>query len=249
MEIWHVILIAEVVIAITYIKLLKKYPIIFMPFDYQYRVIKRAYRAYAPVREGKKLYKVFAEDFLCGYKRSVERNENISSQEYIVANRICNMIEKHQGMVERYFSGKFGYFDFLNMKSEYDLYQEQVVEAVNEELGNNEPDKSQRSITLRQKVLLFISLFDVCNVDVSNTQKARFIRDLLEVEPNTKDISNTNTYKYIKNSNKELLAAGEIAARIKDYKYVVKQLEHLELEKQCSLILNEIKELENSILE
>ena len=187
-----------------------------MPFDYQYRVFKRAYRAYAPVREGRKLYKVFAEDFLCSYKRSIEGKKSASSEEFTVANRICNIIENHQAMIERYFAQNFNYTDYLNLKSEYDLYQEQVIESVNVGSETTESTKLQRSIPLRRKVLIFESLFNVCKVDVSNAQKGRFIRDLLEVEPNTKEISNTNTYKYIKDKNKELLAKGEITARIKD---------------------------------
>jgi hypothetical protein len=52
MGIWFVILIAtEVVVFLLYIHYLKKYPILWIPFDYQYRVFRRAYRAYRPVRE------------------------------------------------------------------------------------------------------------------------------------------------------------------------------------------------------
>ena len=89
----------------------------------------------------------------------------------------------------------------------------------------------------------------VCKVDATGADKARFIRDLLEVEPNTKETGNTNTYKILKSNNKELLAKGEIEARIRDYWYVAEQLERLGLEKERTLILNEIKELEGSILE
>ena len=117
------------------------------------------------------------------------------------------------------------------------------------ESETTESSKLQRSIPLRRQVLLFESLFNVCKVDVSNAQKGRFIRDLLEVEPNTKEISNTNTYKYIKDKNKELLAKGEITARIKDYQYVAEQLENLGLDRERTIILNEIKELEESIID
>ncbi|CDN32496.1 hypothetical protein BN938_2426 [Mucinivorans hirudinis] len=217
-----------------------------MPFDSRYWVFKRAYRAYAPVRQGKKLYKVFAEEFLCVYKRACEGKIKSYSGEYATANRLCNIIENHRATVERYFSGRFTYSDYLNMMSEYDLFQEQVVEAKQED-APEENIKFQRNITLRKKVLIFESLFRVCNVDASNAQKARFIRDLLEVEPNTKEIANTNTYKVLKNNRKELLAKGEITARIKDYEYVAEQLEQLGLEKERTLILSEIKELRNSI--
>ena len=246
---WFIILIvAEIVLFLLYIHYLKRYPVLQMPFDYQYRVFKRAYRAYRPVKEGKKLYKVFADDFLHGYKRSIERKTNYEG--HAVAHRVCNIIENHREMVERYFAGKFGYVDYLNLKGEYDLFQEQAVEVQSENADPAvEQPKFQRTVSLRRKVLLFESLFRVCKVDASNADKARFIRDLLEVEPNTKEIGNTNTYKILKSNNKELLAKGEIEARIRDYWYVAEQLERLGLEKERTLILNEIKELEGSILE
>lgn len=248
MGIWLIVFIlAEIVLFLLYIYFLKKHPVLYMPFDYQYRVLKRAYRAYKSVREGKKLYSVFADDFLFAYKRSLERKA--SSEELIVANRVCNIIENHKEKVERYFSGKFSYSDYLNLKSEYDLFQTQVIEAQNEETTSDNHAKSKFSVTLRQKILLFESLFRVCKVDASNSDKARFIRNLLEVEPNTKDIANTNTYKILKTNNKELLVKGEIKARIKDYTYIVEQLEYLGLEKEKTLILNEINELRNSIEE
>lgn len=219
-----------------------------MPFDYQYRVFKRAYRAYKPVKEGKKQYKVFADDFLHGYKSSLERKKDYES--HAVAHRICNIIENHREMIERYFTSKFSYRDYLNLKGEYDLYQEQVIEAKSEDVNTTvEQSKFQRKISLRQKVLLFESLFRVCRVDASNADKARFIRNLLEVEPNTKEITNTNTYKFLKQNNKELLVKGEINARIKDYEYVVAQLKYLGLEKEQELIQNEIRELGSSITE
>lgn len=249
MGIWFIILIAvEIILFLLYIHYLKKYPILNMPFDTQYRIFKRAYRAYAPVREGKKLYRVFADDFLLPYKHAVEGKIKSYSGEYATANRLCNIIENHCEMVERYFSQKFSYSDYLNMMSEYDLFQEQVVEIKSEENPAEQP-KFQRSVSLRRKVLMFESLFRVANVDASNSQKARFIRDLLEIEPNTKEIANTNTYKYLKDNRKELLAKGEINARIADYEYVAGQLESLNLKKEHTLILNEIKELENSIVE
>ena len=250
MGVWLVaiLIVAEIALIWLYIHFMKRYPALYMPFDYQYRVFRRAYRAYRPVREGKKLYKVFADDFLCGFKRTL--NGRAGSEEYIAANRISNIIENHREMVERYFAGKFGYDDYLNLKSEYDLFQEQAVEVQSENADPAaEQPKFQRIISLRRKVLLFESLFRVCKVDASNADKARFIRDLLEVEPNTKEIGNTNTYKILKSNNKELLAKGEIEARIRDYWYVAEQLERLGLEKERTLILNEIKELEGSILE
>ena len=217
-----------------------------MPFDYQYRVFKRAYRAYKPVREGKKLYSVFADDFLFAYKRSFERKT--SSEEYTVANRICSIIENHKEKVERYFSGKFGYSDYLNLKSEYDLFQEQVVEAkCDEAVSTTEHPKFQSSVPLRRKVLLFESLFRVCKVDTSNVDKASFIRNILEVEPNTKKISDTNIYKNIKTNRRVLHTKNEINARISDYEYVAQQLEYLKLEREHTVILNEINELRNSI--
>ena len=250
MKAWLIVpLILEIGLILLYISCMKRYPILCMPFDYQYRVFKRAYRAYAPVRDGQKLYKVFAEDFLYSYKRFIEGKRRASSEEFTVANRICNIIENHQAMVERYFAQNFNYSDYLNLKSEYDLYKKQVIESVNKEPEGTDSSKLQRNISLRRKVLLFESLFRICHVDVSNAQKGRFIRDLLEVEPNTKEISNTNTYKYIKEKNKELLAKGEITARIKDYEYVAQQLENLGLERERTIILGEIKELKTSITE
>ncbi len=221
---------------------------LYKPFDHQYRVFKRAYRAYQPVKEGKKLYKIFANDFLYAYKRSLERKT--SFEEHTVAHRVCNIIENHREMIERYFSNKFSFTAYLNLMGEYDLFQEQVIEAKSEAANPAaEQPKYQRAIPLRQKVMLFESLFHVCKVDASKADKARFIRDLLEVEPNTRKVENTNTYKYLKENNKELLAKGEINARIKDYVYVAEQLGHLGLEKEQTLILNEIKELERSIAE
>lgn len=247
MGIWFAILVvAEVAIFLLYIHFLKRYPILWMPFDYQYRVFKRAYRAYRPVREGTKRYGIFADDFLCGFKRTFERKAG--SEEYVVANRISNIIENHREMVERYFAGKFDYSDYLNLKNEYDLFEEQVAEAKSEDTANVvEQPKIQRTVSLRRKILLFESLFRVCKVNANLSDQARFIRDLLEVEPNTKDIANTNVYKILKNNRKELLAKGEINARIADYEYVVGQLEYLGLEKERLVIRNEIKELEGSI--
>lgn len=249
MGIWFIIfIVAEIALFLLYIYYLKRYPVLYMPFDHQYRVFKRAYRAYLPVKEGKKLYKVFADDFLYGYKRSLERKT--SYEEHAVAHRVCNIIENHREMVERYFSDKFTYMDYLNLKGEYDLFQEQIVEVKSEDANPTiEQPKLQRTASLRRKVMLFESLFRVCKVDASNADKARFIRDLLEVEPNTKEIANTNIYKNLKSNNKELLAKGEINARIKDYKYVAEELKYLGLEKEQLLILNEIKELESSISE
>lgn len=246
MEVWFIVLIiAEIALFLLYIYFLRKYPILFMPFDYQYRVFKRVYRAYKPVREGKKLYSVFADDFLFAYKHSLERKA--SREEYIVANRVCNIIENHREKVERYFSGKFSYSDYLNLKSEYDLFQEQVIEAQNEETTSDSHAKFKYSVTLRQKVLLFESLFRVCRVDASNSDKARFIRNLLEVEPNTKKIGDTNTYGYLEENSHELLSKGKIISRIKDYEYVAQQLEYLKLERERTIILNEINELRKSI--
>ncbi len=246
MGIWLIVfIVAEIVLFLLYIYFLKKHPVLYMPFDYQYRVFKRAYRAYKPVREGKKLYNVFADDFLFAYKRSLERKAG--SEEYIVANRVCNIIENHREKVERYFSGKFGYSDYLNLKSEYDLFQEQVVEAKSDDTLHTGKPKFQSAIPLRRKVLLFKSLFRICNVDAFNTDKARFIRDLLEVEPNTKKIGDTNTYEYLNETNEDLPSKSKTISRIKDYEYVARQLKLLGLEKERALILNEINELRNSI--
>lgn len=251
MEIWiivFIVVVADIALCLLYIYILKKYPVLYMPFDYQYRVLKRAYRAYKPVREGRKLYGVFADDFLFAYKRSLERKD--SSEEFTVANRVCNIIENHREKVERYFSGVFGYSDYLNLKSEYDLFREQAIEASNEQINPaEEQQKSQEVVSLRQKVLLFESLFRVCNVDASNSDKARFIRNLLGVEPNTKEIANTNTYKALKRNRKFPSTEKEINTRIKDYNYIVEQLTYLGLEKEKALILNEINELRNSIEE
>ncbi len=249
MGIWFIVFIvvvADIVLFLLYIYFLKKYPVLYMPFDHQYRVFKRVYRAYKPVREGKKLYSVFADDFLFAYKRSLERKTG--SEEFTVANRVCNIIESHREKVERYFSGKFSYSDYLNLKSEYDLFREQVIETNDEHINlAEEQQKSQEVVSLRQKVLLFESLFRICNVDASNSDKARFIRNLLGVEPNTKEIANTNTYKALKRNRKLSSTEKEINTRIKDYNYIVEQLTFLGLEKEKTLILNEINELRNSI--
>lgn len=171
MKIWFIILIvAETGLFLLYIYYLKKYPILYMPFDSRYRVFKRAYRAYKPVRDGKKLYKVFAEEFLCIYKHNCEGKIKSYSGEYATANRLCNIIENHQEMANRYFSERFSYSDYLNMMSEHDLFQEQVVEAKQED-SPDEHIKFQRAVTIRKKVLIFESLFRVCNVDASNAQK------------------------------------------------------------------------------
>ncbi len=249
MGVWLVaiLIVAEIVLIWLYIHFMKRYPVLYVPFDYQYRVFRRAYRAYRPVKEGKKLYRVFAADFLHGVKRTL--NGRAGSEEYIAANRICNIIENRREMVERYFAGRFGYSDYLNLKSEYDLFEEQVVEAKSEETAPSDQPKIQRTVSLRRKVLLFESLFRVCKVDANLSDQARFIRDLLEVEPNTKDIANTNVYKILKSNRKELLAKGEINARIADYEYVAGQLDYLDLDKERTVIRNEIKELENSILD
>ena len=245
MKIWFIILIvSEIALFLLYIHFQKKYPVLNMPFDRQYRVFKRAYRAFRPVKEGKKLYKVFANDFLYAYKHSLARKT--SYEEHAIAHRACDIIENHREKIERYFSEKFGYSDYLNLMSEYDLFQEQIIEAKSED-ANPAVEQPKCTISLRQKVMLFESLFRVCKVDASKTNKARFIRALLGVEPNSDKIGNTNTYKFLKEYNQELLAKGEIGSRIKDYRYVVDQLEYLGLEKEKTLILNEINELINSI--
>lgn len=94
MEIWFIILIvAEIELFLLYIYYLKKYPILYMPFDSRYRVFKRTYRAYKPVQDGKKLNKLFAEEFLCVYKHTCEGKIKGYSGESATANRLCNIIE------------------------------------------------------------------------------------------------------------------------------------------------------------
>lgn len=240
MGIWFVILlIAEIVIFLLYIYLWKRYPVLGMPFDFQYRVFRRAYRAYKPVRNGKMLYHVYAADFLAPYKHTLE-GKQASSQNYKAANRIVTIIEERQEFFESYFQKSFGYTEYLAMMSEYDLTEKEKQEEQRRAKIN--------AVPLLRKVLIFESLFRAAGVDTDTTQKARFIRNLLEIELETDKIANTNIYKQLKKAKNAPETEKERQARADDLEYVVNELEYIDLQKEKSKLINETKEYKDSVL-
>lgn len=240
MGIWFVILlIAEIVIFLLYIYLWKRYPVLGMPFDYQYRVFRRAYRAYKPVRNGKMLYHVYAADFLAPYKHTLA-GKRASSESYKSANRIVTIIEERQEFFESYFQKPFGYTEYLAMMSEYDLTEKEKQEEQRRAKTNTVP--------LLRKVLIFESLFRAAGINTDTTQKARFIRNLLEIELETDKIANTNIYKQLKKAKNAPETEKERQARADDLEYVVNELEYIDLQKEKNKLINEIKEYKDSIL-
>ena len=123
---WYVYIIIAILIFGLYVLFNNKYPILKAPFDYQFRVFHRAYRAY---NYNTRCYKIYSEDFLSHYKRIVEGKIESDPKEYEVAIRICDVIDNNQELAERYFSNKFGYTQYLNMVKEYNLLQEEMQEV------------------------------------------------------------------------------------------------------------------------
>lgn len=205
----------------------KAYPKYFYVYDlYQKEVLSK-----------KKRYDVFVKD-CCNSDELKDVNP--------INNRVKDLILDRKDIVDKYFDNlKFDYKDYLNLENEYNL-----IEKMESEDGKGNINKPQNTITLRKKVLILDSLFRICNVaDISLTNKATFMRNLLEVEPNTKRISDTNVYKYLKKNQNAPNEPKEILSLIKDKKYVVEQLSLLGLEDECRLINNDIESLKDSIIE
>ena len=233
-----------IVITIAVTLLVKKQPILRSILNQRYATFKNAYTSYKDVTNGNKRYKAFAEDFLAPQKRIINRNDKKDQKVYYTAHKVCNVIENHQEMVERYFSNNFGYYEYLNMMSEYDLFQEQVIAITDSNVTDN---NHKRTVTIARKVMLLKAIFDACGVNVPMTEEARFISDILEIEQNTENIANTNIYKQLKKLRIEATKDKEIEARINNLKYVIEQLEHLGLEKVQRKLTNELEDYKRSI--
>lgn len=236
MGIWHILfIVVGIALTLLYVYLWKWYPVLSMPFDNEYRSFRRAYRAYRPVRKGRMSYNVFADDHLIGFKGSYEAKAG--SEEARIANRLSHIIKNHREMVERYFAVKFGYSDYLNLKSEYDLIERQT--------------RQKRTEPLQGKLLFFETLFSICHVQesVSRSNKARVICDLLERELNYEKIGDTNLYKKMTEYTKEPRTRDEYISRIEAKRYVADQLECLGLKKERDLILGDISDLQSNIVD
>lgn len=104
-------------------------------------------------------------------------------------------------------------------------------------LTEKEKQEEQRKATtnnvpLLRKVLIFESLFRAAGVDADATQKACFIRNLLEIELETDKIANTNIYKQLKKAKNAPETEKECQARADDLEYVVNELEYIDLRKE-----------------
>ena len=124
---WYAYILIAIVIFGLYVLFNNKHTILKAPFDYQFRVFRRAYRSY---NYNTRCYKIYSEDFLSHYKRIVEGKIESNPKEFEVAIRICDIIDNNQELTERYFSNKFGYTQYLNMVKEYNLLQEEMQEEV-----------------------------------------------------------------------------------------------------------------------
>ena len=122
---WYAYILIAIVIFGLYVLFNNKYTILKAPFDYQFRVFRRAYRSY---NYNTRCYKIYSEDFLSHYKRIVEGKIESDPKEFEVAIRICDVIDNNQELAERYFSNNFGYTQYLNMVKEYNLLQEEVAD-------------------------------------------------------------------------------------------------------------------------
>ncbi len=238
MGLWFVVLVAvEVVLFGLYVRYHKRYPVLNMPFDYRYRVFKRAYRAYAPVREDRKQYHVYAKEFAAPYLQMVESNSGVSYDKLKSANAVIALVA-NQEVTERYFEKSFGYSDYLALVSELDMLPQQF--AATGDAAAKQP--RQMTVPLFRKILILEALFRSANVDADSSNKARFIRNILEVEMDTEKIANTNVYKQIKKSKVAPDTEKEMKSRADDLDYAIKELKLLELDAVCSKLQKELDE-------
>ncbi|MFR9543910.1 MAG: hypothetical protein SNH27_17935 [Rikenellaceae bacterium] len=239
MNIWFaILLVVEVLLFLFFVRYHKRFPILNMPFDYRYRVFKRAYRAYKPVREGRKLFHIYSSEFVIPYKNILEYSDDYSHDEARAATTIVDIITTKQELLEGYFQGQFGYAEYLDMMAKYDMI----------ELENRSTQTKQYSIPLLRKIMIFEALFRTAKVDVDGSKRSRFMRNLLEVEMETEKISNTNIYKQLKKSKNSPETDKEIKARIDDLAYVINELKMIGLEKESQALQNELDEFSEQVI-
>ncbi len=221
--------------------------------DRKYKMYLDAYKYYQDQLINERVtYLRFVDNYIAknrmiSYSVDSGGNHNIDecNEKNMILNQIFTIIIERKDLVDKYFNNPtFNYKDYLSMHSDFNTTEKPVSE--NE---CNKTNTCSNSISLRKKVLIFESLFNICNVDldIPITKRTEFIRNLLGSEPNTKRISDTNIYKLLGKNSKSVNEKNEIKALISDKEYVVEQLKLLGLEKECELIKNEIKDLKETI--
>lgn len=234
------IIVADVLLIILYIYYKKRFLILSMPFDYGYRVFKRAYRAYTPVREGKKSYDMFAMEYKDKLHNFI-KDKKVDSEQYATNNRMIFLIDNHREFLETTLSTSFGYMEYLEISAECDM----MGLAKKEETKTTNKYKT----SLLRKIILTRSIFRAAEIDVSDAEMGRYIQKFLEVETENPTITNTNIYKQIKKSKKAPDTDKEIKSRAEDLTYVINELKSIGLVKESRKSENELEEYKELIID
>lgn len=216
----------------------KRFPILYKPFDKHYNFFKCAYRAYTPVREKQMLYHRYASEFITNCKTILENSGDYDFRKVKAANIIVDMLTNHQEFLEGYFQGEFKYAEYLDMMAKYNMI----------ELSSKSTKVISDKVPIFRKILIFKALFNAARLNPSDADQKRFIRNIVEVEVDTLDISNTNLSSQFKRSKNAPDTDRKIKYYIKDLEYAIGELKLIGLEREVLKLQTELNEYKDQII-